>query len=423
RRIARSPGQPTAHVDADPGAACAAAAGDRGRQRSCCRLRAGPDAGLRHPLCEPRGGVPGGLHQHRGVQLRHGHELAPAAADRRLALARADADRPPGGCRGGASHRSRGRRGRRRAAARARGGVGGADLLAGAVGRAPDQARHLDGPGDPLRAGGDRVRGPPADHEHLRPGRARGDRRLPGEVPGGVRGLSVSELFDVSGKSALVTGGSRGIGLMIARGLVQAGARVIVSSRKSADVQGTAQELAAFGECHAIPGDVSTPEGAAALAAGTVKRFGSLDILVNNAGAVWGAPLEEFPQAGWEKVLHTNVEGVFHLTVALLEALRTGATPSDPARVINIGSIDGLRTPGVENYSYSASKAAVHMLTRHLAKRLASDHITVNGIAPGPLERKMMAFALEDPESREAIERSVPLGRIGHPDDVAGCPM
>jgi NAD(P)-dependent dehydrogenase (short-subunit alcohol dehydrogenase family) len=230
----------------------------------------------------------------------------------------------------------------------------------------------------------------------------------------------VSELFDVSGKSALVTGGSRGIGLMIARGLVQAGARVIVSSRKSADVQGTAQELAAFGECHAIPGDVSTPEGAAALAAGTVERFGSLDILVNNAGAVWGAPLEEFPQAGWEKVLHTNVEGVFHLTVALLEALRTGATPSDPARVINIGSIDGLRTPGVENYSYSASKAAVHMLTRHLAKRLASDHITVNAIAPGPFESKMMAFALEDPESREAIERSVPLGRIGHPDDVAG---
>ncbi len=230
----------------------------------------------------------------------------------------------------------------------------------------------------------------------------------------------MSELFDVSGKSALVTGGSRGIGLMIARGLVQAGARVIVSSRKSADVQGTAQELAAFGECHAIPGDVSTPEGAAALAAGTVERFGSLDILVNNAGAVWGAPLEEFPQAGWEKVLHTNVEGVFHLTVALLEALRTGATPSDPARVINIGSIDGLRTPGVENYSYSASKAAVHMLTRHLAKRLASDHITVNAIAPGPFESKMMAFALEDPESREAIERSVPLGRIGHPDDVAG---
>ncbi len=230
----------------------------------------------------------------------------------------------------------------------------------------------------------------------------------------------MNELFDVSGKSALVTGGSRGIGLMIARGLVQGGARVVVSSRKSADLQGAAEELAALGECHAIPGDISTPEGAAALAAATRERFGALDILVNNAGAVWGAPLEEFPQAGWEKVLHTNVEGVFHLTVALLDALRAAATPEVPARVINIGSIDGLRTPGVDNYSYSASKAAVHMLTRHLAKRLASDHITVNAIAPGPFESKMMAFALENPETREAIEQSVPLGRIGRPDDVAG---
>ncbi len=229
-----------------------------------------------------------------------------------------------------------------------------------------------------------------------------------------------ADLFDVAGKSALVTGGSRGIGLMIARGLVQAGARVIVSSRKSEDVKRAAEELAEHGECHAIPGDIATAEGALALAGATRERFGSLDILVNNAGAVWGAPLEEFPAAGWEKVLHTNVEGVFHLTVALLEALRAAATPEVPARVINIGSIDGLRTPGVDNYSYSASKAAVHMLTRHLAKRLASDHITVNAIAPGPFESKMMAFALENPEAREAIERSVPLGRIGHPDDVAG---
>ncbi len=230
----------------------------------------------------------------------------------------------------------------------------------------------------------------------------------------------MSDLFDVSGKSALVTGGSRGIGLMIARGLVQAGARVLVSSRKSADVEGAATELSAYGECKAIPADISTPEGAAALASATVEHFGSLDILVNNAGAVWGAPLEEFPPAGWEKILHTNVEGVFNLTVGLLGALREAASPEDPARVINIGSIDGLRTPAVENYSYSASKAAVHMLTRHLAKRLASEHITVNAIAPGPFESKMMAFALEDPDSRQAIEQAVPLGRIGRPDDVAG---
>jgi NAD(P)-dependent dehydrogenase (short-subunit alcohol dehydrogenase family) len=231
----------------------------------------------------------------------------------------------------------------------------------------------------------------------------------------------MSELFDVSGKTALVTGGSRGIGLMIARGLVQAGARVIVSSRKEDDVNAAARELAKLGDCEAaIPGDVSTPEGAAALAAATQERFPSLDILVNNAGAVWGAPLEEFPAGGWDKVLHTNVEGVFHLTVALLGPLRASASAEDPARVINIGSIDGLRTPSVENYSYSASKAAVHMLTRHLAKRLASEHITVNAIAPGPFESKMMAWVLEDPDRRRAVEQDVPLGRIGRPDDVAG---
>jgi NAD(P)-dependent dehydrogenase (short-subunit alcohol dehydrogenase family) len=230
----------------------------------------------------------------------------------------------------------------------------------------------------------------------------------------------MSDLFDVSGKTALVTGGSRGIGLMIARGLVQGGARVIVSSRKSADVEAAAQELSELGDCHAIPADISTQQGAQALAAAVRERFPSLDILVNNAGAVWGAPLEEFPPAGWEKILSTNVEGVFHLTIALLGELRAAASVEDPARVINIGSIDGLRTPAVENYSYSASKAAVHMLTRHLAKRLASEHITVNAIAPGPFESKMMAWALDDPELRSGIEGEVPLGRIGRPDDVAG---
>jgi NAD(P)-dependent dehydrogenase (short-subunit alcohol dehydrogenase family) len=230
----------------------------------------------------------------------------------------------------------------------------------------------------------------------------------------------MSELFDVSGKTALVTGGSRGIGLMIARGLVQAGARVIVSSRKADDVAAAAGELSKLGDCEAVPGDVSTPEGAQALAAETRSRFTTLDILVNNAGVTWGAELEEFPQSGWDRVMHTNVEGIFHLTIALLPELRAAAEPEDPARVINIGSIDGLRTPIVENYSYSASKAAVHMLTRHLAKRLASEHITVNAIAPGPFESKMMAFILEDPESREMVEQNVPLGRIGRQDDVAG---
>jgi NAD(P)-dependent dehydrogenase (short-subunit alcohol dehydrogenase family) len=230
----------------------------------------------------------------------------------------------------------------------------------------------------------------------------------------------MSDLFDVSGRTALVTGGSRGIGLMIARGLVVAGARVIVSSRKPDDVSAAAAELSELGECHAIPADISTPEGAAALAAATRERFPALNILVNNAGVVWGAPLEEFPAQGWDKVLNTNVQGVFHLTVALLPQLRAAASVEEPARVINIGSIDGLRTPAMENYSYSAAKAAVHMLTRHLAKRLASEHITVNAIAPGPFESKMMAFVLDDPGARELVEQSVPLARIGRPDDVAG---
>jgi NAD(P)-dependent dehydrogenase (short-subunit alcohol dehydrogenase family) len=230
----------------------------------------------------------------------------------------------------------------------------------------------------------------------------------------------VSGLFDVSGKTALVTGGSRGIGLMIARGLIQAGARVIVSSRKTDALEAAARDLAEMGDCQAIAGDVSTPEGAAALADEVRTRFDALHILVNNAGATWGAPLQEFPASGWDRVMHTNVEGTFHLTVALLPALRASASEGDPARVINIGSIDGLRAPAMENYSYSASKAAVHMLTRHLAKRLASDHITVNAIAPGPFESKMTAFMLDSVDAHEMVLRMVPLGRIGRPDDAAG---
>lgn len=230
----------------------------------------------------------------------------------------------------------------------------------------------------------------------------------------------MTDLFDVSGKTALVTGGSRGIGLMIADGLLRAGARVIISSRKSADIEAAAEKLSPLGDCHAIPADISTQDGAQALAAATRERFPSLDILVNNAGAVWGEPMESFSPLGWQKILATNVEGIFYLTVALLGELRASAKVDEPARVINIGSIDGLRTPSVPNYSYSASKAAVHMLTRHLAHDLAAEHITVNAIAPGPFESKMMAWALDNPELRTAVEREVPLGRIGRGDDVAG---
>ncbi|HZU59632.1 MAG TPA: SDR family oxidoreductase [Solirubrobacteraceae bacterium] len=231
----------------------------------------------------------------------------------------------------------------------------------------------------------------------------------------------MSDLFDISGKTALVTGGSRGIGLMIARGLLLAGARVLISSRKAEDLARAADELAKVGDCQAIPADISTPEGAAGLGDAVKSRTERLDILINNAGATWGAPLEEFPPGGWDRAMHTNLEGVFHLTVSLLPALRAAASADDPARVVNIGSVDGIRVPvAMETYSYSASKAAVHMLTRHLAKRLASEHITVNAIAPGPFESKMMAFMLRDEESRQAVEAMVPLGRIGRPDDAAG---
>ncbi len=230
----------------------------------------------------------------------------------------------------------------------------------------------------------------------------------------------MADLFDISGKTALVTGGSRGIGLMIARGLAASGVRVIVSSRKAGDLEAAAEQVRELGECEAIPADLSSPEGARALADEVRARHERLEILVNNAGATWGAPLEEFPASGWDRVMHTNVEGIFHLTVGLLPALRGAATAEDPARVINIGSIDGLRTPMTQNYSYSASKAAVHMLTRHLAKELAPEHITVNAIAPGPFESKMTAFMFATDEGRDAIEQMVPLHRIGRQDDAAG---
>jgi NAD(P)-dependent dehydrogenase (short-subunit alcohol dehydrogenase family) len=227
----------------------------------------------------------------------------------------------------------------------------------------------------------------------------------------------MNELFSIAGKTALVTGGSRGIGLMIARGYVEAGARVYISSRKADVLDEVAAELSKVGECHAIAADLSTEAECRRLAEAIAARESSLDILVNNAGATWGAPLEQFDEAAWERALALNVKGVFHLTKFLLPLLEEVGTAKDPARVINIGSIDGLRVPLMDNYSYSASKAAVHMLTRHLAKRLAP-RVTVNAIAPGPFESKMMAATLE--AFGEQIAAGTPLKRIGRPDDMAG---
>lgn len=227
------------------------------------------------------------------------------------------------------------------------------------------------------------------------------------------------ELFSVEGKTVVVTGGSRGIGLMIAGGFVDAGARVYISSRKADVCERVAAELRGRGDCTAIPADLSTTEGVDHLV-GALSAVAAVDVLVNNAGATWGAPLEDYPDSAFDKVWAINVKAIFHLTTRLLPALRKAATPDDPARIINIGSIDGIAVPTTENYAYSASKAAVHMLTRHLAHAVVGDNITVNAIAPGPFESKMMAFALDDPDTRSAIERRVPLGRIGRPDDMAG---
>ncbi|MGK5551053.1 SDR family oxidoreductase [Actinomadura kijaniata] len=226
----------------------------------------------------------------------------------------------------------------------------------------------------------------------------------------------MTDLFSLAGKTALVTGGTRGIGLMIARGLLEAGAaKVVISSRKPEACARAAAELAECGTVEAIPADLGTEAGCLRLAAGLGD--GPLHVLVNNAGATWGAPLAEFPASAWDKVVDLNLKAPFFLTRALLPALRAAATDDDPARVVNIGSVDGIMTPS-DRYSYTASKAGLHQLTRVLAKELGPERITVNAVAPGPFESKMMAATLE--AFGEAIAGAVPLRRIGRPDDMAG---
>jgi NAD(P)-dependent dehydrogenase (short-subunit alcohol dehydrogenase family) len=232
--------------------------------------------------------------------------------------------------------------------------------------------------------------------------------------------MDISTLFSVDGKVAVVTGGSRGIGRMIAEGLVRSGVRVYISSRKADACDGAAQELSQWGECISLPSDLSSRAGVESLASAVAEREPVVHLLVNNAGATWGAPLEDYPDSAWDKVLATNVKAVFDLTVALLPQLRAAATSQDPGRVVNIGSIDGIRVPETDNYAYAASKAAVHMVTRQLAHRLAREHITVNAIAPGPFPSKMMAFVLDAAGGEELVSSGVPLGRIGRPEDVAG---
>jgi NAD(P)-dependent dehydrogenase (short-subunit alcohol dehydrogenase family) len=222
------------------------------------------------------------------------------------------------------------------------------------------------------------------------------------------------DLFDLTGKRALVTGGTRGIGLMIARGLLDAGASVVISSRGEEACGKALAELSAHGTVSAVPADLQTEAECVRLA----DAVDELDILVNNAGATWGAPLEEFPDSAWDKVLNLNLKSPFFLTRALVAKLEARGTHDDPSRVINIGSIDGLHVSSMPTYSYAASKSGIHHLTRVLARELGPRHITVNAVAPGPFESKMMAATLD--AFGEAIASAAPLRRIGRPDDMAG---
>ncbi|KFZ76523.1 3-oxoacyl-ACP reductase [Amycolatopsis sp. MJM2582] len=234
----------------------------------------------------------------------------------------------------------------------------------------------------------------------------------------GDRFTTHSGLFDLSGKHALVTGGTRGIGMMIARGLLQAGARVIVSSRK-ADACAEAQRLLSeFGDVRAIPADLSRYDECQRLADLVKADWERLDILVNNAGAMWREPLETFPAEAWDAVIDLNLKSPFWLVQALLPALRAAGTADDPARIINIGSIAAIHVAEAPNYSYAGSKAALHQLTRVLARELGPQHVTVNAIAPGVFPSRMMAATID--AIGDTIAAKTPLRRIGRDDDMAG---
>ncbi|KAJ3065050.1 hypothetical protein HK102_008038, partial [Quaeritorhiza haematococci] len=232
--------------------------------------------------------------------------------------------------------------------------------------------------------------------------------------------MNINSLFGVKGKVVLVTGGGRGIGLMIAQGFVENGAKVYISSRSKDVCDKVAEELTKKGpgECISIPADLQSVEDIKKLVAELSKREKALNILVNNAGANWAAPLEQYPDNGFGKVLSLNLHRVFTMTQACMPLLLAAATPEDPARVINIGSIDGIRPPKFETYAYSASKAGLNHLTKHLAFLHGHRHVTFNTVAPGPFESKMMQATLD--AFKDLIVDGVPLGRIGRPEDMAG---
>jgi NAD(P)-dependent dehydrogenase (short-subunit alcohol dehydrogenase family) len=230
--------------------------------------------------------------------------------------------------------------------------------------------------------------------------------------------MKIEQLFSVRGKVALVTGGSRGIGEMIARAYVDNGVKVYITARKADACDALAKELSRSGECISIPADISRIDEINRLGREIQQRESRLDILVNNAGASWGADFATFPESGWDKVMDLNVKSPFFMTQRVFELLEAAGSEEDYARVINIGSIEGMRTSHLEAYSYAASKAAILHLTRMMAKYLANKHITVNAIAPGYFPSKM-TDAIPEEES-EVIEGHTPMRRWGRPEDMAG---
>ena len=230
--------------------------------------------------------------------------------------------------------------------------------------------------------------------------------------------MKIEELFSVRGKVALITGGSRGIGEMIARAYVENGVKVYITARKAEACDALADELSKTGECISIPGDISRLDEINRLGTEIERRERRLDILVNNAGASWGADFQSFPESGWDKVMDLNVKSVFFLTQRLIKLLEAAGSPESYSRVINIGSIEGIRTTHLEAYSYAASKAGVNHLTRIMAKFLAAKHVAVNAIAPGYCPSKMTA-AIDEDGSQYVIDNA-PMKRMGNPNDMAG---
>jgi NAD(P)-dependent dehydrogenase (short-subunit alcohol dehydrogenase family) len=231
--------------------------------------------------------------------------------------------------------------------------------------------------------------------------------------------IDIASLFDVRGKTVLVTGGSRGIGRSIAEGFVRASSRVYICGRDAKASDLAAKELSQYGECTSIPAHLGTVEGCRSFAAKFAEREAKLDVLVNNAGSIWAETIADYPESGWDKVFDINVKGPFFLIQALLPLIDAAASMQDPARIINIGSIDALHVPHHETYAYTSSKAAVHQLSLHLAAQLAPRAITVNVIAPGMFMSKMLQGTLEA-RGEEAVLAPVPLKRFALPADVAG---